>query len=581
MVKEKKQQEIVQTISERFNIAKDNQRIIFSNFVEYYEYYRGSHNLKDGDTWKSGIHVPYIKQIIDNILPRMVSSRPKVNVLPREEGDVESAQQNEKLVNYQWERMKMYEIVKGWVKLGLMYGVGVVKLGWDFSVGGKDSPWVEKVSPYDFFISPGATNIDDASYVIFKQERDLESLKKNSNYKNLDKLEFALSQDNDQYKEAQRGSLSRSTPRKDKNKNVVVYEYYGKLKIGDKEEDYFVVLANNEIILRLEKLEEIYPCGKPFVAFHDERMPLDFWSIGEIEPLIPMQDELDTLRNQRIDNRNLIINHMWLVNKNAGIEWEDFVSRPGGTIACDDVSAVKPLPVNDTTSKSVEEEAIIKQDMDRTSGVFPGMMGQLQNPVGGGGNINQTARGFLASIEQAGTKMQYKLDNLDDALRELGQKLLKLNAKYIDEEQRVRIVGKSGVKFEKISVDDIKKEYDLRVEGGSTQPQNKETRLQRSLELMNIVLPYAQMPMFDYEPGETPVQTQLNVKYFIENILDQADLPNREEAFISQQKMVPPPMSGMDMMQSQPELQQMYGQNTGQLEQPQGQIASSGPLPPI
>ncbi len=538
---------VVDTINSRITSAKQSQEVIFNNFTDYYDYYRAKNNDEaDSSAPRSTVTVPYIKQIVDAILPRMVSSKPTINILPREESDIEDAQIMEKYVAWQWEYMEMYRKIKMWAKTSLIYGIGILKIGWDYSEGEKDECWVELISNYDFFMDPTSSDID-SGWCAYKRERDLEDLKKNDNYSNLDQLEQRLGTDNDTHKIKELSSTDRSEAKKDKKrKKVVLYEYYGRLSLSEDEpeEDYLVTMVD-DVIIRIAKLEEIYPCGKPFVALVDDPMPLDFWPMGEVEPLMPLQDELNTYRRQRIDNRNLIINHMWLVNKEGGINWDDFVSRPGGIIECNDTNAVKPLPVNDTTASSVQEESIVKQDMDRTSGVFPGMMGQLQLPPGVQGSdvFTQTKGGYLASIEQGGTRMQYKLDNLDDALRRLGEKILKLNAKYVDKDQMIRVVGRQGVNFETVSAEAIQKEYDFRVEGGSTQPQNKEATLNKYLQTLQLVAPLSQAQLMNYEPGSPPTPTQLNLKYFLDNLLEELDLPNQEEAYIDMQSLAPPPLS--------------------------------------
>jgi len=566
---EKEQSFVIQQIQSRYSICENRQNAIFSKFRDYYEYYRGTVAWPDENVWRSKVFVPYIKQIVDTVQPRLVSQDPIINVLPREEDDIKDSQMMDELIKYQWEYIKMYEKIKMWVKTGLIYGVGVVKLGWDFTKTGddtKDAPWISPISNYDFYIAPDASNTDDASYCIYKQERDLYDLKKNPNYVNLDRLEEAQSQNENEYKTAEQGSLSRSTPKKDSRKKLVVYEYYGKLatKEDSAEEDWFIVTANNEFILRAEKLEEVFPCGKPFVSFMDDPMPLDYWAIGEVEPLIPMQDELNTLRNQRLDNRKLIINHMWSVNKNAGIDWDDFVSRPGGIVEHDGTqNAVTPIIIPDTTQGSVQEESIIKQDMDRTSGIFPGMMGQIQKPSGADGDVNSTARGFLSAIEQAGTKMQYKVDNLDDAIRKLGEKLLKLNQKYIKKDQVIRIVGKQGIQFKKIPAEAIAKSYDFRVEGGSTQPQNKQVLTQKYMQLLSLMANLSQAPLEESTPGEQPKPTKVNLKYYMDNLIEQMDLPNIEEAYITPEAPAGPPMPpGMAGQTAQGISPEQYGQAT-------------------
>jgi len=573
--KEQKDSEILEVVKNRFKIASDYQEPIFNKFVRFYEYYRMTNTNQDVGTWKADIRVPFIKQVVDTILPRMVASKPKINILPRGEEDIEDAQSNEKLINYQWEKMRMYKKIKMWSKQALLYGVGLLKIGWEYDEESeKDGLWCEIVSIFDFYISPSSTNIDD-TWVIFKQDRDLEELKKNKNY-NTKGIEGALSSEDNEFKTSQRASLGRSNPSKDNRNKVTVYEYYGKMDLGKGyEESAMVVTADNKAILRIAPLKEVYPCGIPFVALHDDPMPLEFWSIGEIEPLTAMQDELNTLRNQRLDNRSLNINTMWLVNKNGGINWDDFVSRPSGVIECDDINAVKPLPIQDMTGGSVQEEAIVKQDMQNTSGVQSGMTGQINNTIGGSSPITGTARGFLASIEQAGTRLQYKLDNLDDALQELGQKMLKMNAKYITSEQKILITGKAGMQFDTIKPQAINKEYDLKVEGGSTQPQNKEARTQQYLQMLQAITPYFNMQMYDYEPGQAAVPTTLNAKYFIDNLLNNADLPNREEAYVDQQSIPPPPQIPQDIGNVPPE-GQIYGE-----AKPEQSISAGGSLPQI
>jgi len=568
----------LQTITNRFKIAENYQNPIFNKLAEYYEYYRVSYAQMDSNIWRSQIKVPYIKQVVDTILPRLVSNKPTINTLPREPEDTVNAQSMEKLVTYQWDTMRMNKKLKQWVKAGLIYGVSIMKIGWDWDEKGKDGLWAEPISIYDFYKDPKTSTID-GSWVIYKQERDLKTVKDNPNY-DTEGIDAALSSNDSKWKIQEQASLGRSEPDDDERKKVIVYEYYGPIATEQdgEEKEMLIVTANNKHILRAVPLDEIYPCGVPFVAFQDDIMPNDFWAIGEVEPLVALQDELDTLRNQRIDNRKLITNHMWLVDKTKGINWEDFVSRPGGIIECDDVNAVKPLPVNDTTQNTVQEEAIIKQDMDRTSGVFPGMMGQIQKPMGATGDVNQTARGFLASLEQAGTKMQYKLDNLDDAIRELGRKMLKMNQKYISREQVIRIVGKSGIQFEKIPVEAIRKEYDLFVEGGSTQPQNKEVKKIMWMNLLQLLVPLSQMPLMDYEPGRPPAPTKLNVKWVLDNLLKNFDVPNIEEAFISQMGFSPPPGMPGGMPPGMPGMGGMP-LNMPNVAQPQGQPEEQGIAP--
>jgi len=65
---------VLEKVKERLKIAEDFQNPIFKRLAEYYEYYRLSYGTKDSDIWRANIKVPYIKQVVDTVLPRLVSS---------------------------------------------------------------------------------------------------------------------------------------------------------------------------------------------------------------------------------------------------------------------------------------------------------------------------------------------------------------------------------------------------------------------------------------------------------------------------------------------------------------------------
>ena len=546
--KQIKEEKALKVVKSKVDSAKQFQNPIFNNFVDYYKFYRGV--LDSGKyPWRSKLFIPYTFQIIETIMPRMVSQKPKMLVIPREEGDIESAPQVEKVVDWQWSLMDMQNKLKDWVKVMLIYGVGVVKLYWDYVEGEKDQPNVDVINIFDFYIDPKAKSIEEADFVAYECERDLEDLKKNKNYSNLDGLQ--ASSKNEDFQNRLLGSVSRSPSKKSDDRNKIkLVEYYGKYAENKNkpEEDYLIVVANDERIIRMDRLEEIYPCGKPFVELPDINIPNEFWAIGEVEPVFALQSELNTMRNQRMDNRNLIINQMWLYNRNAGVDENDLVSRPGGTIGCDDINSVKPMPIQDTTSISVQEESIVKNDMDRTSGVMPQMMGQLQATAGDDlQQYNTTKGGFLSAVEMAGTRMQYKLENIEQAIKRLGEKILTLNAKYLDKDVKIRVLGEQGAEFEVISAEDVAKKYDFDVQAGSTQPLNKSAKRNEAMALLQTVMPILQAPLesVSENPGEPSKQVKINLKYFLDNLIGTFDLPDKENAYQEVQQQLGNPMEQM------------------------------------
>ena len=107
---------------------------------------------------------------------------------------------------------------------------------------------------------------------------------------------------------------------------------------------------------------------KPFVITSFDPRPGEFYGFSAVELVEHLQHELNTTRNQRIDNVSFVLNRMWKVRRNADVDENELVSRPHGVIYVDNPDDVVEMAMNDVTSSSYREEDIIKQDMDNTLG---------------------------------------------------------------------------------------------------------------------------------------------------------------------------------------------------------------------
>jgi len=107
----------------------------------------------------------------------------------------------------------------------------------------------------------------------------------------------------------------------------------------------------------------------PFIPFFDQAVPFERWGIGETEPIIDLQDEENTTRNQRIDEKNLSIHNMWVVSKMAGVDYKTIVSKPGGIILANDINGIRELQKQNITQDSIEEINLIQADIKKATGV--------------------------------------------------------------------------------------------------------------------------------------------------------------------------------------------------------------------
>lgn len=527
-LKKKLHQELADRISTKYNESLNFQKTYFDNFNEYYQIYRGVRNsAKQNYKGRANLFVPAIFTSIESTVPLLVGSKPNIEAIPVEPGDNENALAIGKLLSYQWEQMNMKVKVKSWVKQALIYGTGILKLTWSFKgeFGNviQDKPEAELVDLFDFFFDTKGTNAEDAEWFIHRTYRNLEDLKDNDNYDIPKELQVEVTAD--EYKTQRDAIMGLSRQEASDNKKVELWEYWGKYDLnGDGlDEDCLIVIANRKYIIRA--IENPYDHKKkPFIILKDTDIPFEFLGMGEVEPLKSLQYELNDVRNQRMDNVTLILNRMWLVDKGADVDEEDLVSQAGGVIHTGNMNGIKDLTTPDVTQSAYNEENIIKQDIKDTSGVTDVAKGSTTNS----GSL-RSAQAINMLMEAANGRFKYKLDNLEDSLKEFGRQLIALNQQFVTEPMVIRITGEMGTAWKQLNPNEIQGKFDIDVAAGSTQPMSKSIRRAEARELLATVAPFA--------------MNGINLTFFIKYLLQTYDLGNTNEAFAQQ------PPAGMGLAQ--------------------------------
>lgn len=159
-------------------------------------------------------------------------------------------------------------------------------------------------------------------------------------------------------------------------------------------EEVMIVIANRSVVLK---------CGpNPFE--HGKRpvlrsvlfpVPMEWFGIGMIEPVMPLISEMNTLRNQALDVNNLIINRMWKVNSLADIDIDTLISVPNGVVLTDMMDGLIPLEQQELPQSAYTAIATIQADIENTTAPRS-MQGTPEN-----GALGRTARGAQLIIGQA------------------------------------------------------------------------------------------------------------------------------------------------------------------------------------
>lgn len=425
----------------------------------YYRMYRCRAEAQQDQT-RANLFIPEVFTTVETLLPRLVSrylntNRSIVEVLAREETDVENAKQVQMLLDYQFERMKLPFNLVAFYKQALLYGTSVGKVYWDYRTReddlGKvhvlyDDPVFEVLDLFDFFIDPDSMDIQDARYCIHRKYlslKELEQRQKRGIYKNVDQLKAICTAD----------SSSISPPAEERHnaiepddRDVEILEYW--------EDDRIVVVGGRKVVLRDEK-NPFYHGQKPFVNIVFVPVPFEFYGIGVVEPIEGLQHEINTKRNQRLDNVNLILNRMWLIQRGAIDDLRQLRSRPGGVIIVNDMNGIQPLPAPDVTSSSYMEEDKIKMDIQNTTGVSDYIRGVMSSE-------RQTATEVQIKSEQSASRFEFNFRLMAEmGLKRIARMVIQLDQQFIRKERVIRILGDQGPVFNRVTPEQIVGNFDL------------------------------------------------------------------------------------------------------------------------
>ena len=502
--KAKSNETLAKDIVNKFNHSLTWRNPFKEKWDRFYNMYR-SHLNDTAYPWQSNIWVPYSFSTIETLAPRMLANRPQIDVMPREAADEQYADIQSKLIDFEWEAMNADDIMEGAVKSQLMYGTAIVKVYWKtdkaqvvkkeqvdetFPELGTveeeveetifDGPEIELVDLYDFFWDPRAIDMESARWVAHRTYQTfdhLEQLQKEGVYKNVALLKDATLVSGDDEKASRRGTLGVAMPdelaSKNEGKNVIeLIEYW--------EDEKVITVANRGIVIRDEA--NPYRHGKkPFVRIVDQSVPHEFLGIGELEPIETLQYELNDRRNQRMDNITLVLNKMWKIKNGANVDEDELVSDAGGVVHTDDMAGIEALQMPDVTSSSYNEETLIKGDIQQTTGVSDFTRGVGSESLG-----NDTATGISLIQEAGNARFKLKIRNLEAGIEEIGRMMVSLNEQFLTEEKSIRVLGDEGIEWTTIKPDDMRGNFDVMVQSGSTLPSNEAVERKQTMEMFQI-----------------------------------------------------------------------------------------------
>ncbi len=474
--------------------------------------------------WKASPIENYIFSKVETMLPILTDNRPRIHVLPREADYQEYAESMQRLVGYLWDRLNMDEIVVQVTKNVLIFGKGFYYTYWDPI---EKEIAVENVDPQNIFVDKDATCINDCRYLIhvarMSKARILAQWPKaegkfspgartvpdpvNKGGMSLEDEQWSwpagnaydapgsvpgsvpwmksdltsISSEDEMVQVLQvwirdpsvlteplRGSGGKAL--KDKSGRELAAQF--KKYPGGRH----VIVAGNRVI---HDDKNPYEHGfLPYVEQDCHKVPGEFWCISAVQNLISPQMELNKTLGQIIDNKNLMGNNQWVVDKRSGIKPHQINAKPGLVIEKNPGSEVERIEAKSLPSYIINFVDHAMLAMDRISGVSDITEGRKPTGI--------TAGIAIESLQEAAqTRLRLLVRNLENAVKREGDQWMGLAQQFYKVGRMIRVTDPATgeFKFEDLNPDAIKARWELIIAAGSTLPRSREVRQAQAMEL--------------------------------------------------------------------------------------------------
>jgi hypothetical protein len=571
--------------------------------------YRGKHWPKNTASNEDLIAVNLAFSTINVIAPSVSVNHPKIVVTPNDPEGGDRAAFVEAVVNHLWKHHDFRTPFRRAIKDFLVFGHGWVKVGWKFveqerrlgdsergelladaldeadafaavrpDLAGdapdddevaanlptttlmivEDQPFVERISPFDVFVDPEATCLDDAKWVAQRIIRPLYEAQTDKRYKPSVRKTLVA----DSVLNTQSGAIDQlANEHLGDVERTVVYEFYNVV------DNTMSVVAKNGSEFLVDPTPMPYAYGQPFVMIRNYDIPDYFYPMGDLEAIESLQEELDKTRSQLINARKRYGRKYLYHERSFGPEGREALESDddGRLVPVIDENkplseVVVPVPQVPLSPEVYNVSTIIEQDINTVSGVSEYARGQMPE-------IRRTATEASIIADAGNARASDKLAIVEISIGAIARRVIQLMQQFMTGDQMARVTDKGGGNlFVPYTRDEIVGEFDFSVEAGSTQPMNDTIRKQQAVSLLNAMAPL--------------VGTVIDPAALAKHVLSQGfGIKDPDKFLMQQQPGIPEEQGGPQGDGSNP-LAAAPPMDMGALAPPGGAFAPTGGIPP-
>ena len=312
-----------------------------------------------------------------------------------------------------YDKLHLKHLVKKAVLYGMLYGQGIFQYGYDAAADeGEGLPWIQVLDPFDTYIDPYATDIDNARYVVRVISRPKDIVERNPHYdkKVVKELATTSKQSESMYKELLN---TRDSDVSSMSENLLLHETWCITEDGVR-----VITTCEDKILR----NELTAFKKlPFELYFPDVTLNELYGEGWVKNLVPLNKALNYLERSILEYNIIFSKGKYITDSDSGIKiinnrnGQILRHKPGHTVTQMDM---KPM-----SSSAFSQINNIKEYIQNIGAAHEAFMGKA--PAGVTSGI-----AFDTLVANAYTNIIDLIDNLADCLARLGEDILDLGYEY-------------------------------------------------------------------------------------------------------------------------------------------------------
>ena len=296
----------------------------------------------------------------------------------------------------------------------------------------------------------------------------------------------------------------------------------------------------------VQQVVQPFPYDQPIVQYKYMPLPQEWFGMGIPEVLEVLQEDKNLIRSARRDNMDLVINKVLLARTGADINYDLIKYYAGAIWPLENLNDLVPLPQQDISQSSYQEESMRSADMENALSFFG------------------YARGMTPTHEERPTTVvklqQASMNRLDlsikltefTTLQNIAIRVILLARRYMPQQVYESIIGDADAGLYRMSEDAIRRFYTVKPVGSSV-THVKEVRQQQLAMASQILQQVAPMAMASPEPF------QINWYQAAKSGLDALDMKNIDQLLV---KMEPQQAQMMISQQQMAQMQQVkYGED--------------------